>query len=704
MNFKVWLKENILILLLTAVTFAFFVVNVRMNLFSYDNFDFGKFDLGNMSQMVWNTLHGRFMYLTDYFGANVPRWSMSHVDPILLLSVPFFALFPHPLTLVFVEIFTVLFSSILIFKIAELELKNKYAAFLISLSFLFYPALGYLTAKNGYHGVTAAIPFFIGAFYFLEKMYYAQNFSRKNLFFFWLFSILCMAGKEQIPLYFLLLAFFIVLFRAKNWNLKDILFKNAAILGVVSLLWFFVAFFVIIPAYAHYRQDGYLKFTQSVGVNPDSTNDVDLPNYFLSRYEAFGSSYSQIAINIILNPELAVRVFLGGDKLENLNQTMFPVLYLSLLAPQTFIMAVPDLMMNYLTSAGGIGTAEITNHRISMIIPVIFLSLIFSIGSISGFLKKFSILRKNRYLSHGIVVTSLSLLILIFSVYSSFKFNNPVVLWVRDAAVKRVPIFKAEAKTDLSIKNNGALKQYDIVKTTALEYKDRECARAIVKMIPDNASVSGPDYLGAHLSMRETYAIFPALYNEADYVIVDVFSKKLLTILNIETDLTKDIITKLINNENYELVTSCSNLFLYKRVPAHLVTPLLPIQERYSYVPRINKEIYGGFFLMDYTLPKEVKRNVEQDWQFVYQKTAKIDSFFLFLTFVNNETGEVYQTVNMPSFSLLEIDDWVEDHYYVEDLHLKLPNFLQKGSYRVLLGMTNRIKNRSIYLGDVTIQ
>ena len=90
--------------ILSFFVMLFFLVNVRMNLFSYNNFDMGKFDLGNMAQMLWNTMHGRFMYLTDYFGTNLPRWSMSHVDPILLLFLPIFALFQHPLTLVFSQV------------------------------------------------------------------------------------------------------------------------------------------------------------------------------------------------------------------------------------------------------------------------------------------------------------------------------------------------------------------------------------------------------------------------------------------------------------------------------------------------------------------------------------------------------------------------------------------------------------------------
>src|SRR3990172_8932606 len=113
-------KEHLDLITLTFVIILFFLINARINLFSYANFDFGKFDLGNMSQMLWNTLHGRFMYLTDYFGTNLPRWAMSHVDPILLLFLPLFAAYQHPLTLVVSQFVLVILSAFLVYKIAYL--------------------------------------------------------------------------------------------------------------------------------------------------------------------------------------------------------------------------------------------------------------------------------------------------------------------------------------------------------------------------------------------------------------------------------------------------------------------------------------------------------------------------------------------------------------------------------------------------------
>ena len=236
------LKNNITLIILFVWFVLVLFINIHINIFKYRIYDFGKFDLGNMTQMVWNTLHGRILYLTDYFGGNVPRWSMSHVDPILLIFVPIFALIQHPLTLVFSQILLVLSSAFIIYALANLELKSKVASLFISLAYLFYPAIGYLTAQTGFHGVTAVIFFFLAGFYVMEKMYKENNYTKKRIILFWILMILTMSGKEQIPLYIFVYSVFLFIFRSNT-----IIRKISIWLGVLSIIWFISAFFIIIP-------------------------------------------------------------------------------------------------------------------------------------------------------------------------------------------------------------------------------------------------------------------------------------------------------------------------------------------------------------------------------------------------------------------------------------------------------------------------
>ncbi len=682
-------KKHFFFLNLILFSLGIFVVALRINIFRYNNFDYGKFDLGNMSQMLWTTLHGHLMYLTDYFGTNLPRWSMSHVDPILLLFLPLFMIFPSPMTLVVSQLVLVTFSSLLIFLIADQKLESKFSAFLFGLSFLFYPAVGFLIAWTGFHGVTVAIPFFLIAFYVFERMYKRNEFTKRGLIIFWLCLIIVMMGKEQLSLYTLLFGFFVWIMRGK---------KRLGLWMVgVSLLWFILAFLIIIPHYSRYRIEGYKKFSESLGLGTSITRDVIKPNYFLSRYEEFGDTYAQVALNMILDPSKVVKVVFGGDKADNFRRTFEPLVYVPFLSPMILVLAIPDLLINYATTAGGIGTSEIYNHRVSMIVPVLFIASIFGVFYISKLFETSSIKMKYKFKSTAV---TLSILILLANIYTSYTYNNPVYQWLTQSVLKRL-VF---AKSDIDLIKKD-IKVGEIVRLSRLENKDRECAQKIVKSITEDVSISGPDYLGAHLSLRETYAIFPALYKEADYVIVDVFSQKILRILDADLTIVRDVTGDVLKNPNYKLSASCGNLFVFKKVGLHDKVQLLPLQEINNYFEKYNYEIFQSLFVVDYDLPTKFVRDDIAKIRLVYTKrdNNSLNDYVLFTTFVNKKTGELYQLANLPSFGLSKLGDWAEDKYYSENLEVVLPLSIESGDYMVFVGLSNNVRTRSLYLGDISV-
>jgi uncharacterized membrane protein len=666
-------------------------INLKITYFRYHNFEFGKFDLGNMTQMVWNTVNGRFMYLTDYFGTDLPRWAMSHVDPIILLFVPVFILYQSPMALVVSQLVLVIFSSLIIYLIAEQELKNKPAALLLGLAYLFYPAVGFLTAWTGFHGVTAVIPFFLGAFYVYERMHKRDNFTRVGMIAFWALLILTMAGKEQLGLYVALYGLFI-------WLMRNNL-KTGLTMFFVGVVWVFIAFFIIIPQNAHYRVEGFERFAQSMGINPESTRNVAKPNYFLNRYESFGDSYTDIAIGMITQPDELVKAFFGGDGIENLQETFGPVGFLPFAYPAVLIMALPDFAANYLTTASGVGTAEIYNHRISMIVPVLFISVIFAVGYLSGlFSGRIKKIRKQYF------ILGLSAFVLSLNIYTSFTLQNPVYLWFTQAVQKRIPI-PAFAKT---ISDKLRNEEFEIGKSYSLariDYKDIECAEKVISIIPDGASVSGPDYLGAHLSMRETYAIFPAAYERVDYVIVDIFARKIVTILDVNLTIVQDVVGNLIKDPDHRLLLSCGNLFVFDNIGPHGKGTVLPIQEKFEYDEKYDYEIYDGLYLVDYQVPVEVTRMEPAEYNFVYSKKSNLslDGYYAFMTFVHKDTGELYQAVNLPSYGLHIPRNWTRNHYIEEKVELILPGYLDSGTYGIFVGVSDQVRSRNVYLGELEV-
>ncbi len=690
-----WKKHSHLYALSILVLYSllFLALNVKMNLFSYTNFDFGKFDLGNMAQMAWNTLHGRFMYLTDYFGTNMPRWGMSHVDPILVLFLPLFAVIQSPLTLVFSQVVLLTFTSVLVYLFARFVLKSDLAGLLFGLAFLFYPAVGYLSSRTGYHGVTPALTFFLLAFYIYEKyLEPTKKPSKLSFVAFWVSLLLAMLGKEQISLYLVFYGLFLFLFRSRS--------RLGISVSLVGLVWFVLAFFVIIPAFAHYRIEGYKRFALSLQMDvSDESSRVTKSNYFLSRYSAFGDSYGEVALNMLKHPAKSVRVLFSGDKPENFRETFVPLGFLPFASPATLMIALPDFGINYLTTGGGVGTSEIYNHRISMIVPVLFISAIYAVEWLAEILAE----RTKFARVHFVVLLTFGVLCL--NIYTSFAYDNPVYLWARQAVQRRV-VAKVFARTVPSETSALDVSVGERAELPALHDKDRECARRIVPLIPESASVSGPDYLGAHLGLRETYAIFPALYDEADIVIVDVFARKLNRILNIPEDIVGYAVGKLLQNPNYRLVFGCGNLFVYANIGEHPRDTRLPVQERFEFDPAVDFKLVNSLHIVDYSFPSQVARGTAFPLQISYQRHSgeSLNGFVLYTSFVNVVTRELYQVANPATLSISKPDSWDKDVTYITTQEIILPEFLPAGRYRVFSSLTNKIRTRNIYLGPVEVK
>lgn len=710
---KNFIKNNIYLLVLGCFSAVYLFIALRLYIFKFNNFDFGKFDQGNMTQMVWNTLHGRILYLTDYFGSNVPRWSMSHVDPILLLFVPIFAIFQHPMTIAYAQLVLIVLSAFIVYAIADLELKSKGAACAFAISYLLYPAMGFINSTMGFHGVTAAVPFFLGAFYIFEKMY-KDGFTFKGILILSILLVITMSGKEQIPLYIFMWGLFILVFRngvedsfkfTEQWFRKWVSKVNTKIglaMIVSGFLWFCIAFFVIIPKYAPIRTESYNKFLKSINVGIRSNTDVTLENYFLGRYAAFGSSYKDVILSMILNHRKTVRVFFGSDNLENLRMTLTPLLYVPLLNPSMLLMSAPDFFMNYLTTEEGIGTSEIQNHRISMIIPILIISSIYAVSFISKSLRQL-IKREKIGRSVGKIFTIfVSSVIVVSCLVTSSKYDNPMYLWFTQAVMRRV-----HALSDTEIIKRKDLKPGDVVKLKDLDVKDVQCSNAIIKMIPDGASVAGPDNLGAQLSMRETYGIYPALWDTADYVILDVLSRKITLLLQLDSNIVSEVGKYLITSKDHKLLMACGNLFLFKKGSSENpnASDIYPIQERFMYKEKFDYPLSELISVVDYILPEKVVRGSDDKATIVYQRSdlGSLNGYMLYTSYVNSKTGEMYQVANLPSFAFYRPEGWEKGYYYVENIDIALPSFVEAGNYKVFVSLTNRIRYMSMYLGDLKV-
>ena len=81
-----------------------------------------------------------------------------------------------------------------------------------------------------------------------------------------------------------------------------------------------------------------------------------------------------------------------------------------------------------------------------------------------------------------------------------------------------------------------------------------------------------------------------------------------------------------------------------------------------------------------------------------------MDNFLFYMTFVNKKTEKIFQVANLPSFAFLGPSDWTKNLYYVEDIDIALPSYMEPGEYSLFVSLSNKIKMRSLYLGDVVVE
>lgn len=311
----------------------------------YDNFYTGRFDLGNMDQVVWNTINGRIFQASDDNGTAISRLS-THADFILILLSPFYLIWSHPKTLLLIQTVVLTIGAIFVFLIAKSIIKNKNFALLFGFLFLMNPLVQF-TNLYDFHPVTLATTLLLASFYFLIK--------RKYLLLM-LFLVLSGVSKEQVWIIVSLFGFPLLFKRKTKLKLLGlgIIFLSLSIFSY--LIWY------AIP--------------QNLGKH----------HFALSYYSDFGSSPTQVIKNVLFSPQKILSTILEGSRLEYLKQIFMPLGFMSLLSPIYLIFSIPDLLINLLSNNTQLH--QIYYQYSSTITPFIFISSIFGVKNLLKYLPK----------------------------------------------------------------------------------------------------------------------------------------------------------------------------------------------------------------------------------------------------------------------------------------------------------------------------
>ncbi len=325
---------SVLIILVTL-----YIVYFTLTTFlRYDNYYTGRFDLGNMAQTVWNTMHGRIFELTNPNGTFDESRLATHADFLLILLVPFYYIWTDPRMLLLVQTVVVAIGAFGVYLIGKNVFKNKNLPLVFSFMYLLNPSVERANLYD-FHAVTLATTFLLFAFYFIQK---------KKMFWFLIMGILAGLTKEQVWFMVGLLALFLGVRNKKYiWGIT------------VFIIMTFISYYLISVA-----------IPKALGAQ----------HFALEYYADFGDTPASIVKNMILSPEKILASIVAPDRFIYYLKLFSPFGFLTLLAPLYFIFALPEMAIYVLSNNNNF--IQIYYQYTSTITPFIVISSIYGLNNV----------------------------------------------------------------------------------------------------------------------------------------------------------------------------------------------------------------------------------------------------------------------------------------------------------------------------------
>lgn len=363
--------------LLGIMVLAFAIGFSWLSLLRHDAFQSHAFDLGNMDQAVWNTLHGHLLRFTDMaVGSRVLTNRLAiHVEPILPLLALLYLMHAGPQTLLIVQACVVSLGAIPAYLLARDALHREWLALAFPLAYLLHPSLQNAVLDD-FHPVTLSACFLLLAIYFAW---------RAELLPFAIAGLLAMSTKEDVGLLIGLLG---LVFIARRRIVPGI---GIAVLGFA---WFFVCISLIIPQF-----------------NPQGHSP------YLARYAYLGHGLLGMLRGAIAHPGLVASVLTSTPRQVFLRALLHPLGFTSILALPILLLAAPSFAIDmlsadptmysgfyqyaaeivpYAVAAGALGTAWASNwgarkcSAAAGFIPVILSALVVAASLAATWLDGFS--------------------------------------------------------------------------------------------------------------------------------------------------------------------------------------------------------------------------------------------------------------------------------------------------------------------------
>ncbi len=291
----------------------------------------------------WDRIRGDLSYVPGRIKGWESHFAL-HFSPVLFTLVPFYAVFPGPLILLYLEVIAVGLSGLFLYLIGRSVFDERRIPASITIVYLFYRQL-LIGLMHDFH-VEMLFPFFVlGGYYSLVVA------KRRGPAFFLMF--LALLVREDAGIYVLSLAVFSALWlKEKRFGLR---------LALVSLSYVLLVMIVIIPFFR--TQAGAAGFY-----------------VYGSSYGGEGGGFIQVLANVWHHPAL---LFQGVDLHDFLRilaaGILAPLLFLPLFSYHGLLL-IPPLAIMVFSKIPQMYTFGL--HYSSIVLPFLFLGVIYGLKNV----------------------------------------------------------------------------------------------------------------------------------------------------------------------------------------------------------------------------------------------------------------------------------------------------------------------------------
>lgn len=503
-------------------------------------------DMGIMDQAVWSITHGQLFHQTicnivndtNCYGlAGFPRLAI-HFEPILFLVSIVYFVWSDPKALIVIQTLVVASGAFPAFWLARLRLRSELASVGIAALYLLYPELQQAEAVY-FHAVVMTAAFLMFMLYFM--------YTRRTVWVF-VFALLAMACKEEIPLIIFLLGLWSMVFQQRWRTGLGLAGMAVAWVGLVLLM-----FHLFSP--------------------------TGRP-LLASRYAYLGGNIFEIARNFVLHPATLLKQHVFEHAHIYYIRLLFsPVNYLSLLAPWVLILILPSLALNLFSSDANMyqGTGQYNAEIIPFLIFAIIEALVLIVCVIQWGVERLRAGRAQK-ISAEAEQSTYERRTLIRLGAGSPRWLQPATLFLLLALTLLSVLRHDRTYGVMPISQNFILPQITV---------HDQMAQRFINLIPPAASVSAQSSLVPHLSHRASIYLFPYGVDHAEYVFLDVTSDR----YPLAPADYQHVVQNLLLHGNYGIIASGDGYLLLKHgLPAPGLSPQSPATSGTDAFPQLPQD------------------------------------------------------------------------------------------------------------------